>query len=84
MHSFAVFYTRFGFEMSHHRRSVRGEQGEGEGDMQEFTNIENKTAYSSLDELEGVSSEESCSTSDRSFNKLSRGADKEVSTSFSV
>lgn len=52
--------------------------------MQEFKKMENKTAHSSLYELWGAWSEESCSTSERSFNKLSRSVDKEVPTSFSV
>ena len=69
----------FGFEMGHRRQSVEGEQDEG--DMQEFREIENKTARSSVDELWGVWSEESCISSD-SF-QFQQAGQKDI-TSFSI
>ncbi len=41
----------FGFEMRHHRQSAEGMQDKDY--MREFRVIENKTACSSLDELQG-------------------------------
>lgn len=64
--------------MSHHRQLVEGEQKDG--DVQELGKLENKTACSRF----VGSVEESCSTSDRSFNKLSRSSGKQVPTSLTV
>lgn len=60
----------FRSEMSHYRQAAKIEQGEG--DMQELGMIENNTPCSSLDDMQGGWSEESCSTSDQNSQKLIR------------